>query len=121
MGSGDSKEKKSEEHKPKPKRMPYKRQFSAHDSRSKQHSQYSEYRQATISENRVQNEQIRKAASDEYEEEAKTATKIDTNAPGLDPKKYIPPPSPAIGDSTVESLQPPSKYVLLYGSIQLSV
>ena len=126
MGIGGSKtkeKKKTATTSNKPKTMPYKRQFSSDVARQSQQTNYKDYRQSTLSVEEkklaVLTEEEKAEANNEYDKKhnknknkkkpnIKVSTKIQQDVAKydnavLDPKKYKPPPSPAISDNIAEN------------------
>eukprot|EP01084_Bolivina_argentea_P136787 240918_1 len=100
----------------KPKSMPYKRQFSSDVARQTQQTTYSEYRQATLSQEHKNLSALTEEEKQEANAEYDNKTNKDRLSPKptpiesaqnyndiLDPKKYKPPPSPAIPDGVLAS------------------
>ena len=117
MGTNPSKTQQRRDSSPKPKSMPYKRQFSSDEARISQQTMYKDFRQNTLD---IEDKKL-VSLSEQEKAEANKPSQSQTSSTGsssnhvpnikkpdiLDPKKYKPPPSPAVN----ENVLPTSEYV----------
>eukprot|EP00483_Globobulimina_turgida_P006994 UN07008 len=99
MGANNSKKENKQPPKTQQKTMPHKRQFSSEAARKTQNKKYTEHRQNTLE---VDDQKLSSLTEQKTQktQQKKTHKKPDI----LDPKKYKPPPSPAVNDSAISAL-----------------
>eukprot|EP01083_Nonionella_stella_P295238 1003436_1 len=101
MGANNSKKDNKQLPPSKPKTMPYKRQFSSEAARKTQNTTYSEHRQNTLD---LEDKKLATLTEEEKAEANNNTHNLKVKKPDvLDPKKYKPPPSPAVNDSVLPS------------------